>query len=121
MCSIKQTRLRKKHLTKDAIRETCSQADDEGVYEHTGNVEDYTNYKEALNLATIEIRKSKRTFEKILASNITNDNKSFYAYIRSKQKVRDKVGPLESNSGSIISDGFQMADVLNVYFSSVLP
>ena len=35
------------------------------IYKHTGNVEDdYTNYKQALNLATTEIRKSKRTFEK---------------------------------------------------------
>ena len=40
-----------------------------GVYKQTGNVEDYTNYKEALNLATSEIRKSKRTFEKKLAGN----------------------------------------------------
>ena len=39
------------------------------IYKHTGtgNVEDYTNYKEALNLATTEIRKSKRTFETPLA------------------------------------------------------
>ena len=35
-----------------------------GVYEYTGTVEDYTNYKEALNLATTEIRKYKRTFER---------------------------------------------------------
>ena len=89
------------------------------VYKHTGNVEDYTNYKEALNLATTEIRKSKRTFEQKLAGNIKNDSKSFYAYVRSKQKVRDKVGPLENNSENIISDGFRMAEVLNEYFSSV--
>ena len=31
-----------------------------------------TNYKEALSLATTEIRKSKRTFEKKLAGNIKN-------------------------------------------------
>ena len=37
----------------------------------------------------------------------------------SKQKVRDKVGPLENKSGNIISDGFQMTEVLNKYFSSV--
>ena len=83
-----------------------------GVYKHTGNVEDYTNYKEALNLATTE-----RTFEQKLAGKIKNDSKTFYAYVRSKQKVRDKVGPLENNSGNIISDGFQMAEVLNEYFS----
>ena len=77
------------------------------------------NYKEALNLATTEIRTSKRTFEKKLAGSIKNDSKSFYAYVRSKQKVRDKVRPLENNRGNIISDGFQMAEVLNEYFSSV--
>ena len=57
--------------------------------------------------------------KKTLAGNIKNDSKSSYAYVRSKQKVRDKVGPLESNSENIISDGFQMAKVLNEYFSSV--
>ena len=55
------------------------------------------NYIEALNLATTEIIKSKRTFEKKLAGNIKNESKSVYAYVRSKEKVRDKVGPLENN------------------------
>ena len=89
------------------------------VYRRTRKDEDYANYKEALNIATTEIRQSKRTFEKKLAGNIKNDSKSFYAYVRSKQKVRDKVGPLENNRGNIISDRFQMAEVLNEYFSSV--
>ena len=89
------------------------------TYRRTRKDEDYANYKEALNLATTEIRKSKRTFEKKLAGNIKNYSKSFYAYVRSKQKVRDKVGPLQNNRGNIISDGFQMAEVLNEYFSSV--
>ena len=57
------------------------------VYRRTRKDEDYANYKEALNLATTEIRKSKRTFEKKLAGNIKNDSKSFYAYVRSKQNV----------------------------------
>ena len=54
-----------------------------------------------------------------MAGNIKHYSKSFYAYVRSKQNVRDKVGPLENNSENIISDGFQMAEVLNEYFSSV--
>ena len=112
-------RSRKKHLSKEAIRKMFHKQMLWRVYKHTGNVEDYTNYKEALNLATTEIRKSKRTFEKKLAGNIKNDSKSFYAYVRSKQKVRDKVRPLENNSENIISDRFQMAEVLNEYFSSV--
>ena len=89
------------------------------VYRRTRKDEDYANYKEALNLATTEIRKSKRTFEKQLAGSIKNDSKSFHGYVRSKQKVQDKVGLLENNRGNIISDRFQMAEVLNEYFSSV--
>ena len=54
----------KKHLSKEAIRKMFHKQMLWRVYKHTGNVEDYTNYKEALNLATTEIRKSKRTFEK---------------------------------------------------------
>ena len=54
-----------------------------------------------------------------MAGNIKNYSKSLYAYVRNKPKVRDKVGPLENNSGNIISDGFQMVEVLNEYFSSV--
>ena len=112
-------RSRKKHLSKEAIRKIVFKQTMWRVYRRTRKDEDYANYKEALNLATTEIRKSKRTFEKKLAGNIKNDSNSFYAYVRSKQNVRDKVGPLENNRGNIISDGFQMAEVLNEYFSSV--
>ena len=100
-------RSRKKHLSKEAIRKIVFKQTMWTVYRRTRKDEDYANYKEALNLATIEIRKSKRTFEKKLAGNIKNYSKSFYAYVRSKQKVRDKVGPLESNRGNIISDGYK--------------
>ena len=87
-------RSRKKHLSKEVNRNIARKQMLWRIYKHTGNVEE-------------------------LAVNIKNDSKSFYAYVRSKQKVRDKVGPLENNRGNIISDGFQMAEVLNKYFSSV--
>ena len=89
------------------------------VYKHTGKDEDYEVYKEALNAATNEVRKAKRNFEHKLAQNIKSDSKSFYAYVRSKQNVRDKVGPLEDNAGNIITEGCLMAEELNVHFSSV--
>ena len=71
---------------------------------------DYEAYKEALNAATNEVIKSKRYFEHTLAHNIKSDSKSFYAYVRSKQNVRDKVGPLEDNAGNIITQGFLTAE-----------
>ena len=61
---------------------------------------------------------SKRHFESKLAQNIKSDNKSFYAYVRSKQNVRDKVGPLEDTAGNIKHRGI-LAEELNMHFSSV--
>ena len=46
------------------------------VYKHTGKDKDYDAYKEALNAATNEVRKSKRNFEHKLAQNIKSDSKS---------------------------------------------
>ena len=48
-----------------------------------------------------------------------NVNKNFYAYVRRKQNVKDKVGPLEDSARYIISQGFLMAEDLNGYFSSM--
>ena len=67
----------------------------------------------------VKLENIKEPLKKKLAGNKKNYSKSFYAYVRSKQKVRDKAGPLENNCENIISDGFQMAEVLNEYFSSV--
>ena len=89
------------------------------VYKHTENDNYYEVYKEALNVATNEVRKSKRISELKLAHHIKSDSKSFYAYVRSKQNVRDKVGPPVYNPGNIITQGCLMAEELNMHFSSV--
>ena len=112
-------RYKKKHLSKEAFRKIRYKQNMWRVYKHTGTDKDYDAYKEALNAATNEVRKSKRNFEHKLAQNIKSDSKSFYAYVRSKQNVRDKVGPLVDNAGNIITQGFLMAEELNMHFSSV--
>ena len=113
-------RSKKKHLSKEAFRKIRYKQNMWRVYKHTGTETDYDAYKEALNAATHEVRKSKRNFEYKLAQNIKKtDSKSFYAYIRSKQNVRDKVGPLKDNAGNILTQGFLMAEELNMHFSSV--
>ena len=89
------------------------------VYKHTRKDTDYEVYKQALNEAIHYVRKSKRNSEHKLEQNIKSDGKFFNAYVRSKQNVRDKVGPLEDNAGNIITQGFCMAEELNMYFSSV--
>ena len=108
-----------KHLSKEAFRKIRHKKNMWRVYKHRGKDQDYVVYKEALNAATNEVRKSKRNFELKLAQNIKSDSKSFYACVRNKQNVRDKVGPLEDNAGDTITEGFLMAEELNMHFSSV--
>lgn len=79
----------------------------------------YESYKEKLRKSVQENNKAKIKFEKNLADNIKRDSKSFYAYVRSKQRNKVKVGPLKDSRGSIISDSRAIADLLNNYFSSV--
>ena len=112
-------RSKNKHLSKEAFRKIRYKQNMWRVYKHIGTDKDYDAYKEAQNAETNEVRKSKRNFEHKLAQHIKSECKSFYAYVRSKQNVRDKVGPLEDNSGNIIIQGFLMAEELNMHFSSV--
>ena len=112
-------RSKKKHLSKEAFRKIRHKQNMWRVYKHTGKDQDCVFYKEALNAATNEVRKSKRNFELKLAQNIKSDSKSFYAYVRSRQNVRDKVGHLEDNAGDKITEGILMAEELNMHFSSV--
>ena len=99
-----------KHLSKEAFRKIIYKQDMWRVYKHTGKDKYYKVYKETLNAATNDVRKSKRNFELKVAQHIKSDNKSFYAYIQSKQNVRDKVGPREDNAGNIITQAFVMAE-----------
>ncbi|XP_072025359.1 uncharacterized protein [Amphiura filiformis] len=77
------------------------------------------HYKKCQKEAKYEVRHAKRDFEKKLAENIKEDSKSFYAYVRSKQKVKDAVGPLKTDTGETIPPGQPTAEALNDFFASV--
>ena len=88
-------RSKKKHLSKEAFKKIRYKQDMWRVYRHTGKDKDYEVYKEALNAATNEVRKSKRNFEHKLAQNIKSDSKSFYAYVRRHQFNFSDYGPAD--------------------------
>ena len=56
-------RSKKKHLSKEAFRKIRYKQNMWRVYKHTRTDKDYDAYKEALNAATNEVRKSRRNFE----------------------------------------------------------
>ena len=60
-------RSKKKHLSKEAFRKIRYKQNMWQVYKHTRKDEDNVVYKEALNTATNEVRKSKRNLEDKLA------------------------------------------------------
>ena len=72
-------RYEKNHLSKEAFRKIIYKQNMWRVYKHTRTDKDYDAYKEALNTATNEVRKSKLNFEHKLAQHIKSDSKSFYA------------------------------------------
>jgi len=76
-------------------------------------------YMRASREAALEIRRSKRNFEKKLAMNIDTDRKSFYAYVRSRTKAKTTVGPLADEQGGATVLPQELAVRFNQYFASV--
>ena len=76
-------------------------------------------YKALRNKTNKETSKKKREFESKLADRIKTNPKEFYAYVRSKTKTKDRIGPLINNAGTLTNDDKTMSEVLNKYFASV--
>ena len=53
---------------------------------------------------------SVQRFEQKLGDNIKHDSKSFYKYVKSKQQVKDSIGPLKGQNGEVSSDSKFMAE-----------
>jgi len=75
--------------------------------------------KRADKAASRAVSDSRRNFEKMLATKIKDDNKSFSAYVRSKTKSKAQVGPLRNTQGQEINDAEDMAESFNAQFVSV--
>jgi hypothetical protein len=71
------------------------------------------------NQSNQDNRKAVYDYESKLAKNAKNDCKSFYKYVRSRQKKKDRVGPLMNDKGIVITDDEEAAETLNKYFGSV--
>ncbi|KAJ8018258.1 LINE-1 reverse transcriptase-like [Holothuria leucospilota] len=78
------------------------------------------NYYKALQKKVKEkVILAKKRFETLIADNVKEDPKSFYSYIRSKQSVKSKVGPLKDDKGNVITSDSEIAERLNDFFKQV--
>jgi len=73
----------------------------------------------AAKAAESELRKARRNFESQLAQNVKNDNKSFFAYSRSKTRCKTTLGPLINQSGELLKDPHELSQEFNNFFASV--
>ena len=69
--------------------------------------------------ASKEVKKAKKRFEKLLAKGIKRDSKSFYAYVRSKNKTKVTVNQLGKTSGELTVDDGEVVEQFNEYFATV--
>jgi len=89
------------------------------LFKLSGSLKDYNSYQSARNIAAKAIREAKRTFESKLASDVKKDSKSFWAYVMSKAKTKEKVGPLKDQFGMLIDDDEMICNIFNNFFISV--
>jgi len=88
-------------------------------WKRSNNDNRYNDYKKQAIMASKSVRLAKRNFEKSIANNIKKDVKSFYTYVKSKTRVKESVGPLKDNNGSLVCSERDMGNLLNTFFASV--
>ena len=67
----------------------------------------------------IEVKQAIIKFERELASKSRSNPKMVYAYVNSKTKIKDSLRALKDKNEKIITDGSQIANILNNYLGSV--
>jgi len=85
-------------------------------YTNLNSAESYKTYQTDLKKAKKQHQRDKRNFEKKLSE--SGNKKPFNSYIKSKTKSRSSIGPLKDD-GKTINDDFEMAQLLNKFFTSV--
>jgi hypothetical protein len=77
---------------------------------------DQAEYKAQEKITRNLIRNAKKKFERKLADGGGQNKKPFYAYVKTKTKARQSVGPLKDKRGKTVTENIAMADLLNKTF-----
>ena len=82
--------------------------------------EDYLSYANARNQARSACRKAVRLYEKDIASQIKQNPKHLWRYLKSKPNVRHGVPNLEREDGTLTDRDSDKAEVLNSFFKKAI-
>ena len=81
--------------------------------------EDHREYVKARNIASRACKKAKANYERMIAEQAKENQKPFWAYVKSKTGTRTGIADLKCEDGSIAETDKEKADVLNTFFQSV--
>ncbi|GAB0180799.1 mitochondrial enolase superfamily member 1 [Grus japonensis] len=79
----------------------------------------WEEYRETVRAARKQVRKAKALIEINLARDVKDNNKRFYRYVSEKRRMRENVGPLRNETGHLVTQDMEKAEVLNDFFASV--
>ncbi|GAB0207625.1 hypothetical protein GRJ2_003228200 [Grus japonensis] len=79
----------------------------------------WEEYREIVQAGRDQVRKAKALTEISLARDVKNNKKSFYRYFSDKRKARENVGPLRNETGDLVTQDMEKAEVLDDFFASV--
>ena len=88
-------------------------------YLQTRSQEDYDTYARYRNQVKSSCRKAMREFTKSLATEVKQNPKAFYSYVRSRTKTKGTIPDLKDDTGTLVNKDEAKAEVLNNYFTSV--
>ncbi|GAB0185560.1 mitochondrial enolase superfamily member 1 [Grus japonensis] len=79
----------------------------------------WEKYRETVRAAREQVRKARALTEISLARDVKDNKKSFYRYVSDKRRTRENVGPLRNETGDLVTQDMEKAEVLNDFFASV--
>ncbi|GAB0204946.1 mitochondrial enolase superfamily member 1 [Grus japonensis] len=79
----------------------------------------WEEYRETVRAARDQVRKAKALIEISLARDDKDNKKSFYRYVSDKRRTRENVSPLQKETGDLVTQDMEKAEVLNNFFASV--
>ncbi len=100
-------------MTTDIKRAINRKKRDYTLMKQQATAEAGERYHRSLRECRTLIRKSKRNYEKKIASVAKVNPKRFFTYIRTKKKTKSNVGPLVDENCVLTQDNKQMAGILN--------
>jgi hypothetical protein len=106
-------------ITQEIVRKIRKKKRAWRAWKHNRSKENEERYEKLQRETTTMVRKATRRQERDLANDPDKNGKKFTKYIKSKSNCRSTIGPLKNINGQLVTEDNDMANMLNMFFTSV--